>query len=722
MKLKYVKYLCGFMTVLIFINLGVLEALSLPNKTIYKPATVKYDPHWITGFSSVRETLSDPFNLQEWSWKSPKEVEDLFTISNIINPDSTLLISIRKFIGDLDTETKRMLLTFYSKQLHNIPSKPPYMGEKLFGVWKIITCPLPPQSTRNLAWILSCIGEPAINILVTYLRSDEDVIWEARAGAAEALGWMGTPAVESLLSALTHESLRVRIRASAALHKIGDPQYYPQIMESLTLENQKQSGQEPKMYESIDESQIIDRFLFFLVHEEESVRGNAAWALGYIESPRAVDPLILLLEEEDMGDAQLAAEALGYLGDERAVTPLILKLKNPKLKWGKHAPLHWKIARALARFGDAAFDPLVNILQDEELHIRNIQLYAGSSKPEPFYYHGARITAVRALAWLDLGKAENGKSFEPLLKALLNENKDIKLSIRVRNLRVQVEAAKALGQLGDLRAVEPLINALQDDFYLVRASAAWALGELGDNRAVNPLLELYNDKNETIKLTAVSSLVNIDEQKGCDLLIEMLLRPKKDYNQAWLDIWIARKLVEMKSVAIDPLISELNNEESHSKVIGILGMMKDKRAVDHIVKWLHNKYKFNRKCAAWSLGEIGDEQAVPYLIEALEDKNANVRKNAAWALGKIGDSRAVEALISTFQKKKEKISVRQNATWALGKIGDPRAVEVLIKALRNYNVRTVAYWSLKQISEEDFGIGTTEAIENWEKWYETQKE
>ena len=49
-------------------------------------------------------------------------------------------------------------------------------------------------------------------------------------------------------------------------------------------------------------------------------------------------------------------------------------------------------------------------------------------------------------------------------------------------------AAEALGQLGDKRAVEPLIAALQDDVENVRQAAAEALGQLGDERAVEPLI------------------------------------------------------------------------------------------------------------------------------------------------------------------------------------------------------------------------------------------
>jgi HEAT repeat protein len=50
-------------------------------------------------------------------------------------------------------------------------------------------------------------------------------------------------------------------------------------------------------------------------------------------------------------------------------------------------------------------------------------------------------------------------------------------------------ATHALGQLGDRRAVEPLINILknkEEDRWL-RVGAAASLGNIGDERAVSPL-------------------------------------------------------------------------------------------------------------------------------------------------------------------------------------------------------------------------------------------
>lgn len=54
---------------------------------------------------------------------------------------------------------------------------------------------------------------------------------------------------------------------------------------------------------------------------------------------------------------------------------------------------------------------------------------------------------------------------------------------------IRRDAARALGQLGDARAVEPLIQALGHSSNAMRKAVVRTLGQLGDDRAVEPLRE-----------------------------------------------------------------------------------------------------------------------------------------------------------------------------------------------------------------------------------------
>jgi HEAT repeat protein len=80
-------------------------------------------------------------------------------------------------------------------------------------------------------------------------------------------------------------------------------------------------------------------------------------------------------------------------------------------------------------------------------------------------------------------KMEKKRDEEGLIKAL-----------RYKDPWVRRAAVKALGKIGDPRAIEPLITALKDENRDVREEAAWALGELGDPRAVEPLIRVFRGK------------------------------------------------------------------------------------------------------------------------------------------------------------------------------------------------------------------------------------
>ena len=74
---------------------------------------------------------------------------------------------------------------------------------------------------------------------------------------------------------------------------------------------------------------------------------------------------------------------------------------------------------------------------------------------------------------------------------------------------VRANAARALGDLNDRRAVEPLIMALKDSDSDVRYSAANALRELKDRRAVEPLKELLADPDNNPRKAAEAAIREI---------------------------------------------------------------------------------------------------------------------------------------------------------------------------------------------------------------------
>jgi len=77
---------------------------------------------------------------------------------------------------------------------------------------------------------------------------------------------------------------------------------------------------------------------------------------------------------------------------------------------------------------------------------------------------------------------------------------------------VGVAAARSLGKLRDPRAVEPLISALKVDFPPLGAAAAEALGELKDLRAVEPLISALRGSFPVVRCAAARALEKITQK------------------------------------------------------------------------------------------------------------------------------------------------------------------------------------------------------------------
>jgi HEAT repeat protein len=76
---------------------------------------------------------------------------------------------------------------------------------------------------------------------------------------------------------------------------------------------------------------------------------------------------------------------------------------------------------------------------------------------------------------------------------------------------VPERARWALSQARGGVLVEPLIDALNDRDWRVRAYAAWALGYSGDTRATAPLVGMLHDRRWRIRSMAAHSLANLGD-------------------------------------------------------------------------------------------------------------------------------------------------------------------------------------------------------------------
>ena len=119
--------------------------------------------------------------------------------------------------------------------------------------------------------------------------------------------------------------------------------------------------------------------------------------------------------------------------------------------------------------------------------------------------YNACFQAVQQKASWVLGEIGDSRAVEPLIKALGNKSQDAS---------ARVYAADALGKIGDSRAVESLIKALGDESSDVRENAAKALGKIGDSRAIEPLKEVtQNDNFFFVRGAAKEALKKIQKKR-----------------------------------------------------------------------------------------------------------------------------------------------------------------------------------------------------------------
>lgn len=273
----------------------------------------------------------------------------------------------------------------------------------------------------------------------------------------------------------------------------------------------------------------------------------------------------------------------------------------------------------------------------------------------------------------NVDKMKEKKDVQGLVKALGYE----------KDNGIRESAARALGEIGDKRAVEALIDVLNDRDWEkrrenkpVRCAAAIALGHIGDLRAVRPLAETLDDYKMEVDRPAKDALIEI----GAPSVVDEVMAVINDLMNLKNDAYAFEVLSSLGKTAVEPLIPYLEHEVKNVRYAAVisLGNIGDPRAVEPLIKVLRDSVEHIRSRAARALGQIGDTRAVEALTLALEDSWSDMRRAGAEALGNIGDPLAVYPLVNALKKDpKEKAYAA-----ALAKIDTQEAREALL-ALRS---------------------------------------
>lgn len=349
--------------------------------------------------------------------------------------------------------------------------------------------------------LLGNIGDKnAIPLLVFSLRDESPQFRKSVALALEKLNWEPKDAREKIYLLLAkRENINIQ-----EIKEIGflisdlednDPSVRWMAAEALSL---------------IVDTQAIDSLIKALKDENYKVRMFAVKALGKVKNDRAMDALISCLKDEKSSVRLYAAQSLGNLGNEKAIAPLLELIS--KYQWQVELSEKREIAIALEKLG---WEPKNNKEKFDFLwakeKIPKLTEYGYSD----IGYEGDTWSEQKALEELE-------KEIDFFNTCLKNENSDIRTKAAlilaaicsnkaISSLKEVLEGEESTLQSSvirlldkkkidypkkrDKRRIDDLIKDLKDESFEVRINAAVALGEIGDKKAVKPLIKILEARN-----------------------------------------------------------------------------------------------------------------------------------------------------------------------------------------------------------------------------------
>lgn len=502
--------------------------------------------------------------------------------------------------------------------------------------------------------------------------------------------------------------------------------------------------------------QITQQYIADLESVRWRTRAEAAFMLGQIGDPIAVPHLLARMKDPDEDEQNVkmsCAQALGLIRDTEAIPHLIKALEDVN-QWSSV-----KVAELLVWFGQKAIPFLQQALQEESgvnqrMWVAQILGAIGDSSTVPILTQRLRDrdSNVRIASVEALGR----------LKSPLAVHSIIDLLLRDPVAEVRAQAALALGQIADSRALKPLVNALNDPEYWTRVRAVEALEVLGGEHI--PELErlIFFDPREEVRRRAAQALerLGIIEQRKDLLLREGEPEAQDTYRlfvtmaqlgsaqqlQGYLHdknikfrYRICEILGEANNPALEPALVEASKDEVWSiriKAMGYLAKNQSLAALTSLKEALAQADVVQRPPVVETLKQLSYlqlEEFVPQLLRLCNDENIETRMHAIELLAQFPSLETQSALtpclrdpvadvrmaaINSLRQHNDpsltpyitallddpERAIRLKVCSVLGGLNDPRAIESLIQAFEGADTesRRIIANSLAQFGFDAF--------------------
>jgi HEAT repeat protein len=295
---------------------------------------------------------------------------------------------------------------------------------------------------------------------------------------------------------------------------------------------------------------------------------------------------------------------------------------------------------------------------------------------------------VRSQAAWALGQMKDRKAVQPLM-AVLREDPEL-----------ANEAANALGVIGE-PAVPPLTAALSSDDAQVRQMAVKSLGKMGVT-ALRPLLQIVQDEKQTDQVvkSAAEALGLLGDPQALPALVTLLRarRGKLAEPAAHALAGIGAPAVQSLIEALPAHSAELELRQAIVTALVSIGLP----SIPALTRALNSSSTAIRAATEDALTRIG-APANQALLQALRGGDLNLRRRIAEILENTGDVGLAEPLVRMLGDKEQDSGVRVRAMHILAQVGREQAVDPLIEAMQkdpDEVVRREAVRTLMDIKSE----------------------
>ncbi len=346
------------------------------------------------------------------------------------------------------------------------------------------------------------------------------------------------------------------------------------------------------------------------------------------------DPLLRLLNVVSKDERNVIMRLISQVANEEMVPEFIQHLRTEDWSIRLH------LTRVLSRFKtEAVRDVLARLLADPHMEIRMAALEGLIALRMPFDV-GPLCQLLR-----EPDAMLRAKAVEVLLECLQDGTEEVR--------RKTVEG---LGAVGDTQTLKEFLGTLKDQDWWVTVRVADAFGAYGGTKIVGTVLTLLKEEDSFIRQCAFEILHTVKDEQ-----------------------------------AFGSLVRALKDKEIRERAVDALTALGDKRAVPVFVSMLEGDDAEATFIAIRALVALGDPQAIHPLLVQFDNPDEEVRREALRAVAVLTDEGYAQDVLHAV------MSVRDNSTGEVKVLANKMATSII----KRFGAKVMPQRSLKNVSDTE---------------------